>query len=162
MTFEVAPGGAEDRAHHLRLFRPRVEPTTDAHVDEYQFPVYRGDDRYAISVPGDASMVEGEQTITLHLGSPSVLDGILEMKRYFDIQEEDGAFLLELAQGLVKVFVSRTDNGEALTYRVVVDAAVWRERGYHPSAEGLVASLPGEWILAEAHVPAHPSMGDGA
>jgi hypothetical protein len=157
MNFEAALGSSVDQANHLKIFPPRMEPTAEADGVEYQYPIYRGDTRYGLGFFGTETMVQREgkpeQVFTLNLGSPTAIDAIFWLKRELQIHDEDAAFLINLARGLVLVFVTRTDNEDPVTYRAISDVSALQSRGLIVPS-GLQPSSSGELLLAEVRVPA--------
>lgn len=131
--FEVAPGSSIDRANQLQIFTPRMQPTTEANGVEYQYPIYRGETMYGLGFFGAEALVRNgsqiEQAFILNLGHSSVIDSILQLKRDFEIQEDDAAFLVRLARGLVLVFATRTDNDEPVIYRAISDLSALQAHG---------------------------------
>jgi hypothetical protein len=162
MNFEAALGSSIDQANHLKIFPPRMEPTAEANGVEYQYPIYRGDTRYGLGFFGTETMVQRdgkpEQVFTLNLGSPAAIDAILWLKRELQIHDDDAAFLIGLARGLVLVFATRTDNDDPVTYRAISNVSALRASGLIlPSDVQPLSS--GELVLAEVHIPAHPLDG---
>jgi hypothetical protein len=157
MNFEAALGSSVDQANHLKIFPPRMEPTAEADGVEYQYPIYRGDTRYGLGFFGTETMVQREgkpeQVFTLNLGSPTAIDAIFWLKRELQIHDEDAAFLINLARGLVLVFVTRTDNEDPVTYRAISDVSALRARGLAVPLDRKPSSS-GELLLAEVRIPA--------
>ncbi|MET0617600.1 MAG: hypothetical protein ABWZ54_07490, partial [Luteibacter sp.] len=158
--FEAAHGSAVDSENRLVIYRPRIEPGTVPDEIEYQYAIYQNDDiRDGIGIFGLNVRIEenGEivRLFTLDLGQPQVIESIQKLQRRLAIEGDEFAFLHGLADGLVKVFQGRTDNTEAVQYVALTQEASLQAMGLSVP-EGLPRLPNGQFVLAQAVIPAHP------
>lgn len=163
LNFKSQPGSAVDLDAGLAIYRPRMLPASppdDPNDVELQYLFYRNDDRfYGLALSASDEMVDKggrwEQVFTLDLSNRHALEAVFKFKKLLGDESDDFSFLRGLAQGLVTVFESRTDNSDDVRYLAVTKA---------PSLIGCGITLPAEQkqidgnkiILAEAFVAAHP------
>jgi hypothetical protein len=157
--FEAARGSAVDRQNDLTIYQPRMQPTDTADEVEYEYAIYRGDVRYGLWCLGTSHLTQVEGRVvrifTLDLGRDWVSKSFWELKKEISISGDDLNFLVGLAEGLVKVFQSRTDNDAEVRYVALSQELALQDRGI--VAPKNLARLPnGSLILAEVVVPAHP------
>jgi hypothetical protein len=162
LRFEAAHGSAIDPHNDLKIFQPRMEPTATPDEVEYQYAIYRGDTRYGFGCFG-LSMVVQEQgrsvrVFTLDLGQDWVIESIQKLRERLSIDGDDFDFAQRLAEGLVQVFQSRTDNTEEVRYLALMQTAFLDKKGW--VASDALAHLPnGDVVLAQIVVPAYPEAG---
>ena len=162
LHFEAAHGCAVDRGNGLEIYRPRMEPGRSPEEVEYQYPIYQGEKTHGIGCLGLSTVIEENghpvRLFTLDLGQGGAIDRILKLKQQLQIDGDTFEFVQRLAEGLVKVFQSRTDNTEAAHYVALIQDAALQEHQISVS-DGLARLSNGQVILAEVHVQAHPVEG---
>jgi hypothetical protein len=139
-----------------------MEPGSAPDEVEYQYPIYQGETMHGFGCFGLCTVIEEDgqpvRLFTLDLGQGWVIDWVLTLKQQLKIDGDTFDFVQRLAEGLVRVFQSRTDNTEAVRYVVLSQNAALRE--YEISVPDGVARLSnGQLILAEVRVPARPLEG---
>lgn len=136
--FQVQPYSSFDPTSQVTIPRPRIAPTVLANGQqgtEYQFALYRGDDRVGgLGFEGwdELSDIEGRRirTFFFDLRSSSAIKSMLDYKVALGSSDDDFVYVEGLAQGLVLSCAGRIDNGEALHYAAIstlsglVDAGV--------------------------------------
>jgi hypothetical protein len=160
LHFVAAHGCAVDSANSLVIYPPRMEPTSKPDEVEYQYWLYKNDDMgHGLALFGLNALIEeaGEavRLFTLDLGQPQVIEPILKLKQRLAIDGDDFEFIHRLAEGLVRVFQSRTDNTEAVHYVALTQDAPLQDVGLVVPAY-LPRLSNGQVVLAEARVDAHP------
>lgn len=167
--FVAAKGSAIDKENALIIYTPRMLPAQSPDNVEYQYSFYRDDDNIdGLGFFGSGLIVNengrAQQIFTLDLGREGVLNSIFDrLKKSLRNKDDDIRFLKYLAQGLVTVFESRTDNDNEVRYIAITRSDLLASRGINVPAE-LENSLSeiflpeGAIILAETVVPAHSSQ----
>jgi hypothetical protein len=160
LHFVAAHGSAVDSANGLVIYRPRMQPTSTPDEVEWQYMVYKNDDMgHGLGFFGLHVLIEeaGEtvRLFTLDLGRPDVVTSMLKLKQRLSIDGDDFEFIHRLAEGLVRVFESRTDNTEAVHYVALTEEAPLQDVGLAAPANFSRLSN-GQVVLAEAWVDAHP------
>lgn len=162
LHFEAAHGCAVDRQNGLEIYQPRMEPGRVPDEVEYQYPIYQGSQRHGFGCLGVCTVIEDDgqpvRLFTLDLGQGWVIDWILKLKQQLQIDGDTFDFVQRLAEGLVRVFQSRTDNTEAAHYVALTQDAALREYGISVP-DGLSHLSNGQLVLAEVRVQAHPVEG---
>jgi len=162
LRFEAAHGSAIDQHNDLKIFQPRMEPTSTPEEVEYQYAIYRENTRYGLGCFGLSTVVQEQgrsvRVFTLDLGQDWVIESIQKLRQRLDIDGDDFDFALHLAEGLVQVFQSQTDNAEEVRYLALMQDAFFESRGWIVPS-GLARLANGEVVLAQVVVPAHPEAG---
>lgn len=163
LRFVAAHGSSVDTANALVIYRPRMEPCAAPDEVEYQYAIYKNEDeRDGLGFFGLSIVIEegGEpvRVFTLDLGRPPVIESMIELKKRLKVDGDDFDFIQRLAEGLVGVFESRTDNTEAVRYVALTQDAPLHEKGI--AVPDALPRLPnGQIVLAEARVEAHTIEG---
>ncbi len=90
---------------------------------------------------------------TLDLWQDWVIEWIQELRQQLEIDGDDFEFVQRLAEGLVQVFQSRTDNTEEVRYLALIqDGVIKAKRWVVPG--GLTRIANGDVVLAQVVVPA--------
>jgi hypothetical protein len=158
LHFIAAHGYSIDTANAVMICPPRMEPGTASGEVEYQYWIYKNDDMgHGLGCFGSSVLVEeAGQTVrlfTLNLGQPQAIESMLKLKQQFHLDVSDFEFIHRLAEGLVRVFESRTDNAEAVRYVALTVEARLQDIGVTVPAD--LPRLPsGQVVLAEARVQA--------
>ncbi|WP_213947027.1 hypothetical protein [Luteibacter sp. dw_328] len=160
LHFVAAHGSAVDSANGLVIYPPRMEQSSKPDEVEYQYAIYNKDrNRHGLGFFGlNVLTEEAGETVrlnTLDLGGPQVIDSMLKLKQRLHIDGDDFEFIHRLAEGLVRVFESRTDNTEAVHYVALTEEAPLQDIGLAVPAN-LSRRSNGQVVLAEAWVDAHP------
>lgn len=156
LHFVAAHGSSVDRANALVIYEPRIEAGPAPDEVEYQYAIYQNENtRDGLGLFGlNVVIEEGGQNVrvfTLDLGQPQVLESTLKLKQRLAIEGDDFDFIHGLAEGLVRVFESRTDNREAVRYVALTQDAALQAKGV-AVPDGLPRLPDGQIILAETDV----------
>ncbi len=159
LRFEAAYGSAVDQHNNLKIFEPRMEPTSIPDGVEYQYAIYRGDTRYSFGCFGLCTIVQEEgrrvRVFTLDLGLDWVIESIQKLRQCLDIDGGDFDFAQRVAEGLVLVFQSQTGNSEEVRYMAFMRDAVFKAKGW-VAPDGLVRLANGDVVLAQVVLPVNP------
>lgn len=167
LNFVPQRGAAVDRETGLTIYAPRMLPAEGQDDVEYQYSFDRNDHSidglglygFELSVRRNGRV---QQVFTLDLGREAVLESIFNrVKKSFANEDDDFSFLANLAQGLISVFESRTDNDDDVRYVAITKPSLLSQHGIElPEEFKNIAddiSLPDGYVaIAEITVPAHP------
>lgn len=160
LHFVAAYGCAVDSANSLVIYEPRMEPTSKPDEVEWQYMIYKNDDMgHGLGFFGLHALIDdgGEivRLFTLDLGRPQVVTSMLKLKHRLGIDGDDFEFIHRLAEGLVRVFESETNNTEVIRYVALTQDAPLQDVGLVVPVD--LPRLPnGQVILAETRLEAHP------
>jgi len=162
LNFKAQIGGAIDLDTGLTICEPRTLPAslpTNPDRVEYQYTLYRGDERYYIGLFGVDTVVEKdghkEWIFALDFGRDWVLDSVFSIKRDLGNDDDDFVFLQGLARGLVAMF-EKDHSEDDVRYVVLTDTALLAARGI-TVPNGVTRLGSGEIVLAEILTPAQTS-----
>lgn len=163
LHFVAAHGSSVDSANALVIYEPRIEAGPAPDEVEYQYAIYQNENtRDGLGLFGLNVLIDegGEivRVFTLDLGQPQVLESTLKLKQRLGIEGDDFEFIHGLAEGLVRVFDSRTDNREAVRYVALTQDVALQAKGV-AVPDGLPRLPNGQIVLAETRVAAHPVEG---
>lgn len=160
--FEAALGSAVDSQNGLVIYEPRMQPGRTPDEVEYQYAIYQGTHRDGLGCFGLSTQIEEDgqpvSLFTLDLGQDWVIDSMVKLKQRFHIEGDVFEFVQGLAEGLVKVFETRTDNTNAAHYVALTQEAPLRVAGLNVP-DPLSHLSNGQIILAEVRVPARHARG---
>lgn len=155
LIFEPRPGAVVDQTADLSIYPPRMLPASPPEPPghtEYQFALYRGEDRHGFGMFGTEIVREIEnrrrRLVILDLRRDWVIDSTLKLKRRLDITDNDLRFLQDLSKGLLAARALQCEPGEDIACRAMTDAELLAERWIEvPGA--LLTAYPGLVELAE-------------
>lgn len=136
LTFEPQSGAVVDQAADLSICAPRMLPASPPEPSdhtEYQFALYRDEDRHGFGLFGWESERESggghQRLVVLDLGRDWVIDAALKLKRRLDNTDDDLRFLRDFSKGLLAARALRREPDEDITCQAVTDAQLLAERG---------------------------------
>ena len=164
LNFEAQLGGAIDPSTGLTIRPPRILPASPPRNPddiEYQYILYRGDDRYYIGLFGDDTMADmngnRERVLTFDFGRDQVLNSVFRLKRNLSNSDGDFVFLQNLASGLLAVSQSDTNHNYGIRYIALTKLPTLAKQGVRCPDTAKQLST-GEVVLAEIFVPAQTSV----
>lgn len=131
MRFEPERAASYDAEHDVRIFRARVMPGDAPEEAEFEFPIVHGEktDSYSCSgriVPPDNQ--SPYETRVIHIEGETQLFALLRLKRTFQDEEGDFAFLCSFADGLTAAYVDGYRLHATTRFIVTIDEALMRDR----------------------------------
>lgn len=160
LNFTPQPGSAVDQGNRIVITSPRLLPASppeDPSHDEYQYMFYVDGVRVdGLGVYGSEAIIEAdggrERVFTLDLGRDWVMESIFGFKRILGNTDEDLAFLVGLAQGLVMANMDQSSSKYSIRYVAVATDDALSRRGINLSQMNL-PSEAGRIVLAEGRIP---------
>jgi len=160
LNFTPQPGSAVDQGNRIVITSPRLLPASppeDPSHDEYQYMFYVDGVRVdGLGVYGSEAIIEAdggrERVFTLDLGRDWVMESIFGFKRILGNTDEDLAFLVGLAQGLVMANMDQSSRKYSIRYVPVATDGALSRRGINLSQMNL-PSEAGRIVLAEGRIP---------
>lgn len=167
-SFRPFDSTAVDAATGISISQPRMEPIAGEDgrdATEYQYTFRKDMERIgSLGLLGsDAlTLVDGHRTWvhTLDLSPAPILQRMLDFQKAIDNQDSAFEFIRALAQGLVNVFVGRTDLRDQRTFLAFTTESALTALGIAVSKD--VDRYPdGRLVLAQVVVDNAPSNGAG-
>jgi hypothetical protein len=162
INFRPVRSSAEDLDNGLFIPAPRSERIVLADGRdgiEYLYSFLWNDQRVgALALSGSMTESEEAGNRTLHFmldfTDQHVFESISKLKRAIGNQDDDFSFILDIARGLLCVFVERVDNANAQIRVIYTSVEALSRNGVALPAKVLPAP-DGKIVLAEVFVPAH-------